>query len=119
MTRHDDTVALRHMRDHVAEAIDLSKGRSRVDLDRDRVLALALIKLVEIIGEAASRVSSDTQSKIAGVPWPQIIATRHRLVHGYDAVDLDILWRIISDELPTLVQRLDAAVSSNGTIPPR
>lgn len=56
MTRHDDTVALRHMRDHAAEAIQAVHGRSRSDLDNDRLLAWALIKLVEIIGEAASRV---------------------------------------------------------------
>lgn len=119
MTRHDDTVALRHMRDHVAEAITLSKGRSRADLDRDRVLALALIKLVEIVGEAASRVSPSNQCRIVEIPWPQIIGTRNRLVHGYDAVDLDILWRIITDELPELLQRLDSVLGSNGAKPPR
>ena len=51
MTLHDDTVALRHMRDHVAEAIELAADRSRDDLDTDRVFALALTKLVEIVGE--------------------------------------------------------------------
>lgn len=57
MTQHDDTIALRHMRDHVAEAVELASERHRDDLDDDRVFALALTKLVEIVGEAAARVS--------------------------------------------------------------
>jgi uncharacterized protein with HEPN domain len=111
MTRRDDTVALRHMRDHVAEAVELSRGRKRADLDEDRIYSLALIKLVEIIGEAASRVSTGTRSSIPGVPWPQIVSTRNRLVHGYDAVDMDILWRIVTDELPTLLSYLESALT--------
>ena len=106
MTRRDDTVALRHMRDHVAEAIDVSYRRSREDLDRDRMFSLALIKLVEIVGEAAARVSLETQAAHKDIPWRQIVGTRNRLIHGYDAVDFDILWRIVSDELPGLLGAL-------------
>lgn len=115
MTRRDDTVALRHMRDHVAEAVALSAGRSRSDLDSDRIFSLALVKLVEIVGEAARRVSVDRQADLASIPWSQIIATRNRLVHGYDAVDLDILWRIAADELPVLLQHLETALEEDAT----
>jgi len=107
MTRHDDTIALRHMRDHAAEAVALSRGRSRGDLDDDRLFALGLTKLVEIIGEAASRVSPTVQEAHPGIPWRQIVGTRNRLIHGYDAVDFDILWRIVSLELPPLVKQLE------------
>ena len=62
MSRHDDRVALLHMRDHAAEAAEFMKGRLRSDLDSDRLLALAMIKLVEIIGEAAARVSPATRA---------------------------------------------------------
>jgi len=108
MTQRDDSVPLRHMRDHVNEALDLCSERRRNDLDDDRVLALALTKLIEIIGEAAARVSAQTRLDHPEIPWRQIVGTRDRLVHGYDAVDYDILWRIAQDELPRLLAQLDS-----------
>ena len=111
MTRHDDSVALRHMRDHAAEAIAISRGRSRRDLDSDRLLALSLTKLVEIIGEAAGRVTPATRDTRPHIPWKQIVGTRNRLVHGYDQVDFDVLWRIVSVELPPLVEQLQAILA--------
>ncbi|MCU0306071.1 MAG: DUF86 domain-containing protein [Thermoanaerobaculales bacterium] len=112
MTLHDDTVALRHMRDHVAEAIELTADRSRDDLDADRVFALALTKLVEIVGEAAARVSEELRDSHKEIPWRQIVGTRNRLIHGYDAVDHDILWGIVDRELPVLLGQLDSALAS-------
>jgi len=111
MTRHDDTVALQHMRDHAIEAVAATSGRSRSDLDGDRLFALALIKLVEIVGEAASRVSMPTRVGQPCIPWNAIVATRHRLVHGYDQVDFDLLWRIVAVELPPLIQELAAILA--------
>jgi uncharacterized protein with HEPN domain len=111
MTLHDDTVALCHMRDHVAEALELSRGRQRHDLESDRMFALALTKLVEIVGEAAARVSTETQLQHPAIPWRQIVGTRNRLVHGYDAVDLDILWRIATDELGELLSQLQSILA--------
>jgi len=69
MSRHDDHVSLRQMLDHAREAVDMAKPRSRDDLDRDRLLNLALTRLIEIIGESANRVSNATQSQHAGIPW--------------------------------------------------
>lgn len=111
MTRHDDDIAVLHMRDHAEEAIALSRGRFREDLDTDRVFELALTRLVEVVGEAAGRVAMDLQDSHPEIPWRHIVGTRNRLVHGYDAVDHDILWRIVSDELPELVEKLRAVFS--------
>ena len=108
MTQHNDTVGLRHMRDHAAEAVALASDRQRRDLDEDRIFALALTKLVEIVGEAAARVPEVTRSAHLEIPWRQIIGTRNRLIHGYDAVDFNILWRIVDHELPLLVGQLEA-----------
>jgi len=68
--------------------------RSRADLDGDRQLNLALVRLVEIIGEAAKRVGPARREAHPQIPWTQIIGTRDRLIHGYDRVNFDILWRI-------------------------
>lgn len=113
MTRHDNLLAFRHMYDHTVEVLAISAGRSRTDLDDDRVFALVSIKLVEIIGEAAARVPPDAQAAHGEIPWRQIVGTRNRLVHGYDAVDFDILWRIVSDELPLLLEKLQVILSED------
>ena len=62
MSRRDPAISLRQMRDHAQEVIELVRGRSRSDLDSDRLLALALVRLLEIIGEAAGRVPADEQA---------------------------------------------------------
>lgn len=112
MTRRDDTIALRHMLDHAAEAVAIAHGRRRTDLDVDRLFVLAMVKLVEIVGEAANRVSSSTWEIHPEIPWRDIVGTRNRLVHGYEQVDYDVLWRIVSDELPSLVEQLTTIVSN-------
>ena len=106
MSRHDDSISLRQMLEHAAEAAKAVQDRSRTDLDADHMFALALVKLVEIVGEAANRVSAPTQVANPQIPWSQIIGTRNRLVHGYDQMDYDVLWRIVNDELPALVEQL-------------
>ena len=112
MTRRDDTIALRHMLAPAEEAVRAVQGRTRTNLDDDRLLALALIKLVEIVGEAAHRVSAATQGANDQIPWSQIVGTRNRLVHGYDQVDYDVLWRIVRDELPVVVGQLRTILSN-------
>jgi len=106
MSRHDDTITLRQMLDHVDEAVALARNRTRKDLESDRILFLALLKLVEIVGEAASRISSPMQAAHPDIPWREIIGTRNRLVHGYDAVDSDILWNIVSADFPPLSRQI-------------
>ena len=112
MLSQRDRVRLDHMLEHAREAITLTRGKSRADLDSDRVLSLALVRLLEIVGEAAGRVSDETRALYPEIPWPQIIGLRNRLIHGYDAVDYDILWQIITDDLPALVTMLETALSS-------
>ncbi|MDO9542033.1 MAG: DUF86 domain-containing protein [Kiritimatiellia bacterium] len=106
MSRHDDTVSLRQMLDHVQEAIDLAHGRAKTDFNSDRVFFLAVLKLVEIVGEAATRVSEATQAAHPEIPWRQIIGTRHHLIHGYDAVDNDLLWDIVTADFPPLADKI-------------
>ena len=106
MSRHSDTIRLQHMRDHAQEAIDLVSDKERNDLDKNRLLQLALVRLIEIIGEAASGVTKESQEKYLQVPWPQVISTRNRLIHGYDMVDYDILWQTVQEDLPALLKNL-------------
>ncbi|MHB0915211.1 MAG: HepT-like ribonuclease domain-containing protein [Thermoleophilia bacterium] len=107
MTLHDDEVRLRHMLDYSREALELVKDRSRTDLDSDRVLELALVRLLEIIGEAANRVSEEGRERNTEIPWSQIISLRNRLIHGYDSIDMDVLWEILQSDLPALILKLE------------
>jgi len=107
MSRHDDVIRLRHMRDHAAEAIAMTRRRKRADLDDDRMLELALVRLMEIIGEAAGRVTPETRAQLPTIPWSDVVAMRNRLIHGYDSVDHDILWDTITHDLPSLLKALD------------
>lgn len=110
MTKHDSVIFYRHMLDHAQEAVALIHGKSRKDLDRDRLLNLALVRLLEIIGEAANRIPKEDQARHPQIPWPQIVSLRNRLIHGYDSVDFDILWQIITQDLPPLIATLEAII---------
>lgn len=107
MSPHNDLIRLRHMLDHAREAAKLLEGKTRDELEGERVLQLALVRLVEIIGEAAARVSKDSQARYQRVPWADVIGMRNKLIHGYDTVDLAILWDTVINELPPLVKTLE------------
>ncbi len=68
------------------------------------MLVLALVKAIEIIGEAASQVSEETRAQLPGLPWADMIAMRHRLVHAYFDINLDILWQTVQQDLPPRVE---------------
>jgi uncharacterized protein with HEPN domain len=102
------------MLEHAREAMDMSRGTVRADLDSDRKLNLSLVRLLEILGEAANRVPREEQSRYPHIPWPQLISLRNRLIHGYDQVDFDILWQILTEDLPPLVAALEEIVLPSG-----
>ncbi len=62
---------------------------------------------MEIIGEAAGRISPETRAKLPEIPWSDVVAMRNRLIHGYDNVDHDILWDTITHDLPLLLEAVD------------
>jgi uncharacterized protein with HEPN domain len=96
------------MLDHAKEAIELSRGRSREDLDKDRLFNLALVRLLEVVGEAPAHIPEDFRQQHPEVPWREISDLRNRLIHGYDTVNFDVLWAIVKQDLPPLVDQLTA-----------
>jgi uncharacterized protein with HEPN domain len=110
MSQRETVTRLRHMLDHAREAVAMTKGRTRADVVADRQLSLALVRLLEIIGEAAARIPQQDRALYPNIPWPQIVSLRNRLIHGYDSVDLDILWQILVKDLPPLIETLQAVV---------
>jgi uncharacterized protein with HEPN domain len=94
------------MLDAARLAVDFSSGIRRADLQGDPRTALAMVKAVEIVGEAASRVSSAFQDQHPEIPWADVVSMRNRLVHAYFDVDLDILWDTVAVDLPKLIRDL-------------
>jgi len=86
------------------------RGRKRADLELGDIFQLALTRLVEIIGEAASRVSGPTREKHREIPWSDMVGMRNRLIHGYDVVDLNLLWDTVEIDLPPLIAALENIV---------
>lgn len=76
-------------------------------LIEDDVMQLALVKLPKIVGEAASHVSTDGRARAAGVPWQKIVGMRHHLVHGYDQIDYEVVWQVLSKDIGDLVLQLE------------
>ena len=101
-----DEAWLRNMVEAAQKAIAFCEGRTREDLNSDEMLRLALTKLVEIVGEAAKLISEPTRQSYPNVPWRAASRMRDRLVHHYFAIDLDILWSTITNDLPAMLEAL-------------
>ena len=98
------------MIDAAEKAVSFASGRSRKDLDVDEMFSLALVKLVEIIGEAAKSVGEGTRAAHPDVAWAAAARMRDRLVHHYYDVNLDVLWSTVDEDLPSLLAILRAAL---------
>ena len=102
-----DEVRLRHMLDAAQEALSFVQGRSRDELDENRMLVLSLVKDVEIIGEAAYRISEAARGDLPSIPWADVIGMRHRLIHAYFDINLDVLWQTLVEDLPELISLIE------------
>lgn len=110
MSRREDIVLLRDMLDAACEASTFAQGKNRKDLDQDRKLVLSLVHLVEILGEAAGKVSKAFQEKHQKIPWATITAMRNRLIHAYFDIDVDRVWDTVKEDLPPLISELKKIV---------
>lgn len=104
--RPDDRTRIRHLREAATKAVNYGADKQRSDLDDDELLRLALTKLVEIVGEAAKSVTAEGRAALPEVPWRAAARMRDRLVHHYFDINLDILWRTITEDLPQLIASL-------------
>jgi uncharacterized protein with HEPN domain len=104
--RPEDRTRIQHLIEAATKAVAYTAGRSRSDLDEDELLRLALTKLVEIVGEAAKQVSSETRTAYPAVPWSLAARTRDRLIHHYFDINLDVLWQTVISDLPNLLAAL-------------
>jgi uncharacterized protein with HEPN domain len=100
------------MLDAAGQALDFARDETRATLNKDRKLEFALVKAIEIVGEAASKVSTECCESLPQIPWSNIIGMRNRLIHAYFDINLDILWKTITEDLPPLVAELEKILRS-------
>ena len=106
-----DSIRLRHMLEAAQEALSYLAGRERSELDNNRMLVHSLVRCITVIGEAAVSVSPECRAQMPGVPWPNIVGMRNRLVHAYFDIDLDLVWNTVEDDLPPLIAELEKTTS--------
>ncbi|MCK4657916.1 MAG: DUF86 domain-containing protein [Phycisphaerae bacterium] len=104
--QRDDTVYLRHILETAEKAVDQVSDKTRATFDADEIFRVALTHWVQIIGEAASRLTDETRTAHPEIPWHRVIGMRHRIVHDYMNIDADILWEVVTHSLPELIARL-------------
>jgi len=112
MARRDPSITLRQIIECLAQAREIVAGKKREDLDQDTMFRLAAERAVEVIGEAASRLPESFREEHPELPWHRVIGMRNWLAHGYDAVDLDVLWDVLSQRLDELEEMIRAVIES-------
>jgi uncharacterized protein with HEPN domain len=103
----DDRVYMGHILDTARKAHEKVRGKDRAAFDADENLRLAMAHLLQIIGEAAGRLSPEFRERHPEVPWKAIVGMRHKVVHDYMNVDYNVVWRTATEELPVLLSLLE------------
>ena len=116
MPRKEDLNRLYHIWEAATEAMRFVDGRSRVDFDQDRLLKHGLIRLLEIIGEAAANISPAFRDKYDVIPWGVMVGMRNRLIHAYFNVDLNVVWRTVTEDLPELIKVIRPILTAEGML---
>jgi len=107
-----DLIRLKHMLDATTEIFEFTRDKNRDDFDNDRKLNLSVVHLLEIIGEAGSGISVEVRNNYKQIPWKVIIGMRNRLIHGYFDIDLDIVWKTVTQDIPPLIPKLERIIKS-------
>lgn len=102
-----DQEYLDHIREEMAFIQEKTKGVSRDVFIKDPVLKRAFVRSIEIIGEAIKKLSEDYKNNRPDIEWKKMASARDRLIHGYFAIDYDIVWDIVANKIPELKQKLD------------
>lgn len=111
MSKIDDRTRLQHMLDAARKISQYVQGETKTSLANDEKLALALVRLIEIVGEAASKVSKEKQAELGQIPWREVVGMRNRIVHAYFDIDYNIVWDTATLNIPALLDALEGALA--------
>ena len=108
----DDRIRAQHMLEAAHDVETIARGRNLDDLRADMPMRRALLNAIQEIGEAAAKVSPLGRARIPAIPWESVVGMRHRLVHGYDEINLEAVWKVASEEVHPLIAALESAFVS-------
>ena len=108
--KKDDMVYLAHMLSYGRSVVDKVRELSWEDFEEDENLRLAVVHLIQFIGEAARYVSEETQKKHASIPWSDVIGMRHRIVHDYLNIKFRVAWKVAKEDLQPLIEELEKVI---------
>jgi uncharacterized protein with HEPN domain len=109
-----DRVFIGQMVEAAAAALDFTEGLSRETVSSDRLVGFAVVRAIQLIGQAARNVSDGVRAANPDVPWRQMIGMRNVVVHDYADVDMHLVWKTVREDLPGLVDRLNAILGDAG-----
>ncbi len=112
MPDKEDVIRLKHMLDAARDVISFTQNKTRSSLDTDKMLGFSLVRCIEIIGEAASKITKQSYDEFPQIPWKKIINMRNRIIHAYYDINLDVVWSTITEDLPPLIVELEKIIST-------
>ena len=101
-----DSVRIAHILEAAQDIKNFIQGKDRSSLDNEKMLLYAIVRAIEIIGEASSQISSETRSQYPALPWGDAIGMRNQLIHAYITVDLDIVWKTATVAIPQFIEEI-------------
>jgi uncharacterized protein with HEPN domain len=116
MPRKEDYHRLFHIWEAATEAVSFTQGATREALDADRKLQHTLIHLLEIIGEAAGRITQTFRDNHPEIPWVMMIGMRDRMIHAYFAINLNVVWYTVTENLPSLISAIQPLLADEGLV---
>src|SRR3989344_5850578 len=102
MSEKDDLVFINHLLENIEDIAQFSEGLTKDKFLGDKLRQKAIVRSIEIIGEAVKNISRKVQDKYPEIEWKDIVGTRDKKIHHYFGVDLNIVWEIIKNDLPDL-----------------
>lgn len=103
----NDLIRLKHMLEAAHDCLEFANNRDRKDLETDKMLSFAIIRALEIFGEAAANMSKSLQQKHPNIQWRGIVGMRNRLIHAYFEINYDTVWQALKYEMPKLIPDLE------------
>jgi uncharacterized protein with HEPN domain len=111
--KENDRIRIQHIIDAAQETLSFVRDTDQENFSKNRMMILSVIKEIEIIGEAASKISDETKLNYSDIPWKDIVGMRNRLIHGYFDVDVQLVWNTTRINLPPLVSSLEAILAKD------
>ena len=115
MPRKSNLERLAHMRDAANEAVSFIANLSYEEFVSDRIRQYAVIRAIEIIGEAGANVTQDYRAAHPDIPWQAIIGMRNHLIHAYFDINISLTWQTVMEDLPPFIVKLDDLLKEEGS----